>query len=92
MFEIFKKKVDIRLEEQSKLFDNLEIGDIFWARMSLDEEQEKRIEESHKKRPFLMIGKDEDIYALALTTKYYPSGYYHISKKKYHNFYLNAFI
>lgn len=92
MFEIFKKKVDIRLEEQSKLFDNLEIGDIFWARMSLDEEQEKRIEESHKKRPFLMIGKDEDIYALALTTKYYPSGYYHISKKKYHNLKRDSYI
>lgn len=92
MFEIFKKKNNIVLEEQSKLFDNLEIGDIFWARMSLDEEQEIRIEESHKKRPFLMIGKDEDIYALALTTKYYPNGYYPITKKKYYNLKQDSYI
>ena len=92
MFEIFKKKVDTKLEEQTQLFNILEVGDIFWARMSLDEEQENRIEESHKKRPFLMIGKDDDVYALALTTKYYPNGYYPITKKKYHNLKRDSYI
>lgn len=90
MLDFFKKKMD--LEEQSKLFDMLSIGDIFWARMSLDKTQEKRIEESHKKRPFLMIGKDDDIYALALTSKYYPNGYYPITKKKYHNLKKDSYI
>jgi len=92
MFSFINKKDNDEFEYQRKLFEELEIGDIFWARMTLNEEQENRIEESHKKRPFLMIGKDDDIYALALTTKFYPNGHYPLTEKKYQKLKKDSYI
>lgn len=92
MFSFINKKYSEESECQRKLFEELNIGDIFLARMTLNEEQENRIEESHKKRPFLMVGKDEDVYALALTTKYYPNGHYPLTKKKYEKLKKDSYI
>ncbi|MCI8621061.1 MAG: hypothetical protein HFJ50_04815 [Clostridia bacterium] len=52
---IFKLKADT---SQKKLLNSIKIGDLVWAKMPLSKKELKKIEESHRIRPYLVISKD----------------------------------
>jgi len=52
------------------LFEELCPGDVVWALMPLSEEELSAIEESHRIRPYLVVGKDDNaIYAYQSSSK-----------------------
>lgn len=49
---------------KTKLFDDLQIGDMVWAQMPLSDEKLMCIDESYRIKPYLVVGKDDNgIYA-----------------------------
>lgn len=56
--------------EQKELLRELNIGDLVWAQMPLTKKELNTIEESHRIRPYLIVGKDfANIYAYPSSSK-----------------------
>jgi hypothetical protein len=49
------------IAENMCLFDQLEVGDMVWAKMPLSEEKLAKIPYSHRTRPYLVIAKAENV-------------------------------
>ena len=57
-------------KEQKDLLKNSKVGDMVWAKMPLPKKQLSQIEESHRKRPYLIVYKDSaNIYAYQSSSK-----------------------
>lgn len=48
------------LKEKKELFEKIEIGNVIYSRMPLDEEKLKTIPQGHEVRPYFVVGKKEN--------------------------------
>ena len=71
------KKIEI-IKSRKEIFKNIQIGEMVWAKMPLKNKEIKRIEESHRIRPYLVVKKEKNFFL----------GYQSSSKKreKYNNY------
>jgi len=64
------KEENILVTDKIKLFNELQIGDMVWAKMPLSDEKLQHIEESHRVRLYLVVGKDKNaIYGFQSSSK-----------------------
>ena len=61
MYKLLRKIYSIlkSTDEQKALFHKLQAGDMVWAKMPLTNKELKKMEESHRIRPYLIVEKNE---------------------------------
>ena len=59
VYDFFMEKVELR-RNRKEIFDKVQVGDMLWCSMPLSRKELKRIDASHRVRPYLVVKKERD--------------------------------